>query len=98
MTVGRKIYKAMDAGTSKHVIIVDPKKIPMAERGIHIQIRPGTDTALCLGMLNVIIEEKLYDKEFLEKFCMGFTELTEHVKQFTPEKMSEITWVPGQVL
>lgn len=96
VTVGRKIYKAMDAGTLKHVIIVDPKKIPMAERGTHIQIRPGTDTALCLGMLNVIIEQGLYDKEFVEKFCIGFDKLAEHVKQYTPEKMSEITWVPAE--
>ncbi len=66
----------------------------MAERGIHIQIRPGTDTAFCLGMLNVIIEQGLYDKEFVEKFCIGFDKLAEHVKQYTLEKMSEITWCP----
>ncbi|MGD0229367.1 MAG: molybdopterin-dependent oxidoreductase, partial [Syntrophorhabdales bacterium] len=95
ITVGSKMYKALDNGTLQHLIVVDPKKIPMADRGIHIQLRPGTDTALCLGMLNVIIGEGLYDKEFVEKNCIGFDKLSEHVKQYTPEKMSEITWVPA---
>ncbi len=95
ITVGTKLYKAMQEGVIEHVIIVDPKIIPMSQKGIHIQLRPGTDTALSLGMLNVIIGENLYDKEFVEKYCMGFDQLAEHVKQFTPEKMSEITWVPA---
>jgi anaerobic selenocysteine-containing dehydrogenase len=57
ITVGAKIYKALDEGTMEQVIVVDPKRIPLADKGIHIKIRPGTDTALCLGMLNVIISE-----------------------------------------
>ncbi len=95
ITVGSKIYKALDDGTIEHLIVVDPKKIPMAERGIHIQLRPGTDTALALGMLNVIIGENLYDKEFVEKYTIGFDKLAEHVKQYPVEKVSEITWVPA---
>jgi anaerobic selenocysteine-containing dehydrogenase len=92
MTMARKIYKALDDGTIEHLVVIDPKRIPMAERGIHIQLRPGTDTALSLGMLNVIIEEKLYDKEFVEKYTMGFDKLVEHVKQYSPETVAEITW------
>ncbi|MBW2609501.1 MAG: molybdopterin-dependent oxidoreductase [Deltaproteobacteria bacterium] len=95
ITVGSKIYKAMDDGTLEHLIIIDPKRIPMAEKGIHLQLRPGTDTALTLGFLNVIIGEDLYDKEFVEKSCMGFNRLKEHVKQYTPETIEEITWVPA---
>jgi len=94
-TIGSKIYRALNEGVIQHLIVADPKKIPMAERGTHIQLRPGTDTALTLGMLNVIIGEDLYDKEFVEKYCMGFDKLAEHVRQYTPEKMSEITWVPA---
>ena len=93
MTMARKIYKALDDGTIEHLIVADPKRIPMAEKGIHIQIRPGTDTALALGMLNVIIGEDLYDREFVEKYTIGFDKLEEHVKQYTPEKVAEITWV-----
>ncbi len=96
ITVGNKIYKAIEEGTLEHVVVVDPKKIPMAEKGIHLKIRPGTDTALCLGMLHVIIGENLYDKAFVEKNTIGFDKLTEHVKAYTPEKVSEITWIPKE--
>ncbi len=96
ITVGNKIYRAIDAGTLEQIIVVDPKKIPMAEKGIHIRIRPGTDTALCLGMLNVILSEGLEDKEFVKKYTIGFDRLKEHVKQYPPEKVSEITWVPAE--
>jgi anaerobic selenocysteine-containing dehydrogenase len=96
ITVGNKIYRAIEEGTLEQVIVVDPKRIPMAEKGIHIKIRPGTDTALCLGMLNVIISEGLEDKEFVEKYTIGFDKLKEHVKQYPPEKVLEITWVPAE--
>jgi anaerobic selenocysteine-containing dehydrogenase len=94
MTMARKIYKALDDGTIEHLIVVDPKRIPMAKKGIHIPLRPGTDTALALGMLNVIITEDLYDKAFVEQYTIGFDRLVEHVKQYPPEKVAEITWVP----
>ena len=95
-TIGAKVYKAIEDGTLEHLIVIDPKRIPMAEKGIHICIRPGTDTALMLAMMNVIIEEKLYDKEFIDKYTMGFDELVEHVKRYTPEDVEKITWVPAE--
>jgi anaerobic selenocysteine-containing dehydrogenase len=96
ITVGAKLYKAMDEGTLEHVVVIDPKHIPMANHGIHLQLRPGTDTALTLGFLNVIIGENLQDQEFIDKYCLGFDKLKEHVKEYTPEKVSEITWVPAE--
>jgi anaerobic selenocysteine-containing dehydrogenase len=96
ITVGAKLYKAMEEGTLEHVVVIDPKRIPMANHGIHLQLRPGTDTALTLGFLNVIIEENLQDQEFIDKYCLGFDELKEHVKEYTPEKVSAITWVPAE--
>jgi len=96
ITVGAKLYKAMDEGTLETVVVIDPKHIPMANHGIHLQLRPGTDTALTLGFLNVIIRENLQDQEFIDKYCLGFEELKEHVKAYTPEKVSEITWVPAE--
>jgi anaerobic selenocysteine-containing dehydrogenase len=92
-TIAHKVYDAIDAGTLETVIIIDPKRIPMAEKGIHIRIRPGTDTALMLGMMNVIIGEKLYDKEFIDKNTIGFDKLVEHVKKYPPEEVEKITWV-----
>lgn len=77
------------------LIVVDPRRIPLAKEGIHLQIRPGTDCALALGMLNVIISEGLYDKAFVEEWTVGFDKLKEHVKQYSPERVEEITWVPA---
>jgi anaerobic selenocysteine-containing dehydrogenase len=76
------------------LIIVDPRKIPFAKKAdLHLQLRPGTDSALALGVLNVIIEEELYDKKFVEEWTVGFDKLTEHIKKYTPEEVEKITWV-----
>jgi anaerobic selenocysteine-containing dehydrogenase len=81
------------------LIVVDPRRTLMAKAAdIHLQLRPGTDGALALGMINVIISEGLYDKDFVEKYTVGFDKLAEHVKQYTPEKVEEITWVPKEKL
>lgn len=89
--LGSKLHKALDNGLK--LIVINPKRTPLAKRGVHIPIRPGTDCALALGMLNVIISEDLYDKEFVEKYTIGFDRLTEHVKQYPPEVVEKITWV-----
>jgi anaerobic selenocysteine-containing dehydrogenase len=76
------------------LIVVDPRRIPEAEKAdIWLPIRPGTDTALMLGWLNVIIQEGLYDRDFVEKWTVGFEELKEAAAGFTPEKVAEITWL-----
>lgn len=88
------IHEAVDKGQLE-LIVIDPKRTALAKKGIHLQIRPGTDAALGLGLLNVIISEGLYDKELIEGWTVGFDELKEHVKQYPPEKVEEITWVPA---
>ncbi len=76
--------------------IIDPRGTRLARKADHwLQIRPGTDTALALGFLNIIIEKELYDKEFVEKWTTGFDELKKHVAPFTPQKCEEITWIPA---
>ena len=95
-TIAKKVYDAIDAGKLETVIVIDPKRIPMAEKGIHLRIRPGTDTALMLAMMHVIIEEDLYDREFVQNNTLGFDELAEHVKQYTPEKVEKITWIAAE--
>lgn len=77
------------------LIVIDPRRTSLAEKAdLWLQLRPGTDTALALGMLNVIIEEELYDKEFVEKYTFGFDKLSKRARKYTTEKVEEITWVP----
>lgn len=80
-------------------IVVDPRKTPRAARAdLWAQVRPGTDAALALAMLHVIIEEKLYDEEFVEKYTVGFERLVERVRQYPPSRAQEITWVPDATI
>ncbi|MFC1961669.1 molybdopterin-dependent oxidoreductase [Chloroflexota bacterium] len=78
------------------LIVIDPRYTKSAALAdIHLQPRPGTDCALALGMINVIINEELYNKEFVANWCHGFEQLSERVQQYHPEKVAEITWVPA---
>ena len=78
------------------LIVVDPRRTELAQKAKYwLQIRPGTDSALALAFLNVIIAENGFDEDFVEKWTHGFDELATHVKPYTPEKMSQITWVPA---
>ena len=61
-----------------------------------VPVRPGTDAALALALLHVIIGENLYDHDFVEKWTYGFDRLVEHVKQHTPEWAERVTGVPAQ--
>jgi anaerobic selenocysteine-containing dehydrogenase len=91
------LMKQIKDGTE--IIVIDPRRIDLAKKAKHwLQLRPGTDAALALGFLNVIIEEGLYDKEFVEKWTHGFDELAAHVKAWSPEKVSEISWVPADLI
>lgn len=94
---GHAVVDLMKRGSK--LIIIDPRVTWLAVRcEYHLQLRPGTDTALGLGLLNVIIGEDLYDHEFVENWCFGFEDLAEHVKQYPPEKVEEITWVPAETI
>jgi anaerobic selenocysteine-containing dehydrogenase len=76
------------------LVVIDPKRIPLADKAdIYLRIRPGTDGALALAMMNVIVAEKLYDREFIEKHTFGFDKLVAHVRRYTPEWAEEITWI-----
>jgi thiosulfate reductase/polysulfide reductase chain A len=70
----------------QQLIVLDPRFTNTAAKADKwYPIKPGTDMAFMLAMMNVIIEEDLYDKEFVEKMTYGFDELKQHVKQYTPE-------------
>jgi len=78
------------------LIVIDPHLTTIASMAdIFIQPRPGTDGALALGMMNVIINENLHDKEFTEKWTVGFDDLKKLVQEYPPERAEQITWVPA---
>ena len=74
------------------LIVVDPRRCEAAKAAdMYLQIRPGTDGALALAMLNVIINGNLYDSDFVNDYCLGFDQLREHVQQYTPQWAAEVT-------
>ena len=90
---GHAVVDAMRRGT--RVIQIDPRVNWLSARAdIFIQLRAGTDTALAMAMLDVIIKEELYDKDFVEYWCYGFEQLAERVATMPAEKAAEICEVP----
>ena len=76
------------------LVVIDPKRISIADKAdMYLCIRPGTDGALALALMHVMIEESLYDKNFVEKHTIGFDKLIPHVQKYTPEWAQKITWV-----
>ncbi len=63
---------------------------------LRLQLRPGSECAMALTMIQMIIAEDLYDHEFVEKHGFGFDRLADHVRQFTPEWAAPITRVSAQ--
>lgn len=78
------------------LIVVDPRRTKIASMAdIHLQLRPGTDGALALSMINVIIKEQLYDREFVREWTIGFDELKKLSQEYAPETAERITSVPA---
>lgn len=95
--MGMYARQAHNAG--KKIIVADPVRIPLAEiADIYLQINPGSSVALSNGMLHVIFEEGLEDKEYIEKYTEGIEELRESVKKYTPEAVAEICGVDKELI
>ena len=78
------------------LIVVDPRRTKTAALASRwLAIRPGADCALALGLLNVIITEKLYDRVFVDTWCHGFESLERHVAPYTPAVVEALTGVPA---
>ncbi len=93
--ISRQITNCLAQGSQ--LIVVDPQKTKLAAKADSwLQIKPGMDLALALAMLNVVIEEGLYDAQFVNTWTYGFQELKEHVQDYAPEKMAEATWIPAE--
>ncbi len=89
------IRDAMKKGS--RVIVVDPKRTELADKAdLHLQIRPGTDAALALGILNFLISNKLYDRAFVEEWTYGFDQLAERCRDYPLDKVSAITGLAAE--
>lgn len=78
------------------IVAVKPSVEPDSSKAdIWVPVRPGTDAALALAMLHVVVGEDLIDHAFVEKWCYGFGELREHVRQYSPEWGETVSGVPA---
>jgi len=81
------------------VITIDPVCSETARLSdTWIPLTPGTDAALALSMIHVIIKQKIYDEEFVKTWTSGFEQLRSHVEKFTPEWAQEITGIPSDTI
>ncbi|HEX2967279.1 MAG TPA: molybdopterin-dependent oxidoreductase [Syntrophorhabdaceae bacterium] len=96
-TIFERIVAAQKRGVK--IIAIDHMKSDIARRADQwVAVRSGTDGALALGMIRVIINEGLYDTEFVEKWTVGFEDLKTYVQSFIPEEVERITGVSGEIV
>jgi anaerobic selenocysteine-containing dehydrogenase len=94
---GRRVLDAKQRGAK--LVVIDPRFSSVAAKAdISIRPRPGTDGALALGMLNVILEEELYDAYFVNTWTYGFEELRKFVKPFNPQWAANVSNVPAALI
>jgi anaerobic selenocysteine-containing dehydrogenase len=92
-----KIVEARRKGA--RVIAIDPYRSLSAEKcDEHIALLPGTDGALALGMMNVIINENLIDESYIREYTLGFDELVGRVEEYQPERVARITGITAEVI
>ncbi len=95
--VARRIIKAKQKGAK--IIVVDPRVIESARiADIHLQLKNGSNVALCNAMQHVLITENLIDRKFIEEHCDGFEKVWETVEKYTPENTAEITGLDPELV
>ncbi|MCT8974739.1 formate dehydrogenase subunit alpha [Microbaculum marinisediminis] len=91
------IKNAAKAG--KRLYVMDPRRQMLSRHATrHLQFKPGADVALLNAMIHTIIEENLYDRQYVAARTHGFEELVRNVRQFPPEKMEEVCGIPAEVI
>ncbi len=91
-TLTHWIWKARDRGAK--LIVIDPRVIPLARTAdLHLDVRPGTDSALYGAMLNYLVQHDLLDHDFIDNHTSGFDKTIESVKDYSLEWAEEITGI-----
>jgi formate dehydrogenase major subunit len=81
------------------LIVMDPRGQALKRHATHmLQFKPGTDVAMLNGILNAIVAEGLYDRQYVEAQTANFKAFAEHIKGFTPEEMAPICGIPADTL
>jgi anaerobic selenocysteine-containing dehydrogenase len=89
--------RVLDSGAK--VIVVDPRRIDMAAvADLWVRVRPSSDGVLAMGLLKVIVDEKLYDEKFVKEWCIGFDQLVEELKNVSLREVEAISWVPQETV
>jgi anaerobic selenocysteine-containing dehydrogenase len=91
------VKQARAAGA--YVVCLDPYRTPTAEQADeHLMVRPGTDGALALAMMHVLIAENLLDHGYIARATLGFEKLAAHVRELTPAWASRITGLSAETI
>jgi assimilatory nitrate reductase catalytic subunit len=91
----RHYWNLLDRGGT--LIVVDPRETALSRMArLHLPVRPGTDAALLLAMLHVVVAEDLVDHAFVEEHTTGFEDVAASVADWTPERAAEICDVPAE--
>jgi formate dehydrogenase major subunit len=81
------------------LIVIDPRRTDMVDFAkLHVQIKVGSDVALINGVMNVLISENLYDKNYVDSCTVGFEELKKKVMEYPPERAAEISGVSADMI
>ncbi len=89
------VWQCRDNGG--RLIVADPRLTPITRNAdLYLPVRPGTDLALLMGILHVILREGLEDREFIDLYTTGFDAVAESVKAWDPRKAAEMTGVPPE--
>ncbi|MFW6052727.1 MAG: molybdopterin-containing oxidoreductase family protein [Desulfosalsimonas sp.] len=95
--ISSRILEKIENGAA--LMVIDPRETGLAGRAqYHLRLRPGTDCALALAFLHVIINENLYDKSFVQEWTLGFEEMADHVRSFNPGWAANITGVDAELI
>jgi formate dehydrogenase alpha subunit len=81
------------------LIVIDPRRTDMVDFAeMHVPLKVGSDVALINGLMNVLIEENLYDKKYVDSCTEGFEELKKKVTEYPPERAAEISGIPADTI